>query len=204
MAFGPRRDRRRSRARHRSNRSGHPASQPSRKTTLFVRTREDCLVPAPGFWGSRPRARYCRPRRRSDDCCGGQFRIRYDRRDSRRACSKTRRGWRGVRRRCTRCRTFSASFSDFAVFTRFVTPRGPLSAEHGSINLPVVIGGRVVTPGDLVIGDDDGLVALSPSAVRSRLMDAKDRQAREAGWIDSLKTGRSALETFGLGARKSL
>ena len=97
-----------------------------------------------------------------------------------------------------------ASFSDFAVFTRFVTPRGPLSAEHGSINLPVVIGGRVVTPGDLVIGDDDGLVALSPSAVRSRLIDAKDRQAREAGWIDSLKIGRSALETFGLGARKSL
>jgi regulator of RNase E activity RraA len=33
-----------------------------------------------------------------------------------------------------------------------------LSAEHGSINRPVVIGGRVVTPGDLVIGDDDGLV----------------------------------------------
>ena len=48
--------------------------------------------------------------------------------------------------------------------------------------------GRVVTPGDLVIGDDDGLVALSPAAVRSRLMDAKDRQTRKAGWIDSLKT----------------
>jgi 4-hydroxy-4-methyl-2-oxoglutarate aldolase len=97
-----------------------------------------------------------------------------------------------------------ASWPDFAVFTRFVTPRGPISADHGSIDLPVVIGGRVVTPGDLVIGDDDGVVALSPSTVRSRLMDAKDRQAREAGWIDSLKSGRSALETFGLGARKSL
>lgn len=92
-----------------------------------------------------------------------------------------------------------ASWSDFAVFARFVTPRGPISADHGSIGLPVVVGGRVVTPGDLVIGDDDGLVALSPSSVRSRLKDAKDRQAREAGWIDSLKSGRSALETFGLG-----
>jgi 4-hydroxy-4-methyl-2-oxoglutarate aldolase len=96
-----------------------------------------------------------------------------------------------------------ASFSDFAVFTRFVTLRGPLSAEHGSINVPVVIGGRVVSPADLVIGDDDGLVALSPSAVRSRLIDAKDRQAREAGWIDSLTSGRSARETFALEASKS-
>jgi 4-hydroxy-4-methyl-2-oxoglutarate aldolase len=96
-----------------------------------------------------------------------------------------------------------ASFSDFAVFTRFVTLRGPLSAEHGSINVPVVIGGRVVSPADLVIGDDDGLVALSPFTVRSRLIDAKDRQAREAGWIDSLTSGRSARETFALEASKS-
>jgi hypothetical protein len=38
-------------ARHRSNRSGYPAPQPSWKTTLFVRTREDRLVPAPRISG---------------------------------------------------------------------------------------------------------------------------------------------------------
>ena len=64
-----------------------------------------------------------------------------------------------------------AAWPDFSVFARFVTPRGPTSMERGSVNLPVVVGGRLVTPGDLVIGDDDGLVALSPSAVRSRIMD---------------------------------
>jgi 2-aminoadipate transaminase len=97
-----------------------------------------------------------------------------------------------------------ASWPDFSVFARFVTPRGPASADRGSINLPVVIGGRLVAPGDLVIGDDDGLVALSPSAIRSRIADAKERQAREASWIESLASGRSALETFGLGAPKSV
>lgn len=90
------------------------------------------------------------------------------------------------------------------MFARFVTPRGPASAEHGSVNLPVVIGGRLVTPGDLVIGDDDGLVALSPSTVRSRLSDAKEKQAREAAWIKSLASGRSALETFGLGSARTI
>jgi regulator of RNase E activity RraA len=95
-----------------------------------------------------------------------------------------------------------AALPDFSVFTRFVTPRGPASAERGSINSPVVIGGRLVAPGDLVIGDDDGLVALSPTAIRSRIADAKDRQAREAGWIESLAKGRSALDTFGLAAAK--
>jgi regulator of RNase E activity RraA len=93
-----------------------------------------------------------------------------------------------------------ASFPDFPVFARFVTPRGPASAERGSINSPVVIGGTLVAPGDVVIGDDDGLVALSATTIRSRIADAKERQAREARWVADLAGGRSALETFGLEA----
>jgi regulator of RNase E activity RraA len=89
-------------------------------------------------------------------------------------------------------------WDDFAVFARWITPRGPSSAERGAVNLPVVIGGRIVTPGDLVIGDDDGLVALSPATVRARIADAEARLAREAGWQASLAAGRSVRETFGL------
>lgn len=91
-----------------------------------------------------------------------------------------------------------AGWTDLPVFTRHVTPRGPASAERGAVNLPVVIGGRLVTPGDLVIGDDDGLVALAPHAVRSRIGDAEARLAREADWVASLAAGHSARETFGL------
>jgi 4-hydroxy-4-methyl-2-oxoglutarate aldolase len=97
-----------------------------------------------------------------------------------------------------------ARWDDFAVFARWITPRGPSSAERGAVNLPVVIGGRIVTPGDLVIGDDDGLVALSPATVRARIADAEARLAREAGWQASLAGGRSVRETFGLSsARRS-
>src|SRR5918995_1557359 len=48
-----------------------------------------------------------------------------------------------------------AGWTDFSVFARWVTPRGPSGAARGAVNLPVTVGGRLVTPGDLVIGVDD-------------------------------------------------
>jgi regulator of RNase E activity RraA len=89
-------------------------------------------------------------------------------------------------------------WDDFAVFSRWITPRGPNGADRGAVNLPVVIGGCLVSPGDLVIGDDDGLVCLSPSVVRARIADADAKLAREEGWIASLASGNSALDVFGL------
>jgi 4-hydroxy-4-methyl-2-oxoglutarate aldolase len=91
-----------------------------------------------------------------------------------------------------------AGWPDFPVFTRFVTPRGPSSADRGAVNVPVVVGGLLVSPGDLVIGDDDGLVALSPAAVRARIADAEAKLALEAEWEASLSGGRSVRETFSL------
>lgn len=91
-----------------------------------------------------------------------------------------------------------AGWDDFAVFARWITPRGPASLERGAVNLPVVVGGCLVSPGDLVIGDDDGLAALTPAAVRGRIGDAEARLEREAGWIAGLGAGRSASDVFAL------
>lgn len=90
-----------------------------------------------------------------------------------------------------------AGWEDFSVYARFATPRGPLSAERGVVNAPVVIGRQIVHPGDIVIGDDDGIVVLSADAVRARIGEARDRLALEARWIEGLSAGRSARETFG-------
>jgi regulator of RNase E activity RraA len=91
-----------------------------------------------------------------------------------------------------------SAWPDFAVFSRSITPRGPTSAANGTINAPVTIGGRRVTPGDLLIGDDDGLVSLSPETVRGLIGHAEARLAREAAWIKSLAAGKSVVETFGI------
>lgn len=91
-----------------------------------------------------------------------------------------------------------AGFPDFPVFTRFVTPRGPLAAERGAVNAPAVVGGCRIAPGDLVIGDDDGLAALSPESVRDCIGAAEAKIAREAEWEAALAEGRTLLEALGL------
>lgn len=91
-----------------------------------------------------------------------------------------------------------AQWPDFAVFTRSITPRGPEAADRGAVNEAVVVGGQLVTPGDLILGDGDGVVALRPDFVRTRIGDALAKLKREEEWTQSLSSGRSPLETFGL------
>lgn len=89
-------------------------------------------------------------------------------------------------------------WDDFPIFSRWITPRGPTGADRGAVNLPVVIGGCRVSPGDLVIGDDDGLVSISPPFIRTRIEDAEAKLAREEDWIRALASGKSAAEVFDL------
>jgi regulator of RNase E activity RraA len=92
------------------------------------------------------------------------------------------------------------SWTDFPVFSRWINPRGPTGAEKGAINRPVTIGGVLVAPGDLIIGDDDGLVVLSAANARALIGEAEAKLAREADWIEGLAAGTSAVEVFGLQA----
>jgi regulator of RNase E activity RraA len=91
-----------------------------------------------------------------------------------------------------------AEWTELSVFARAITPRGPTSWERGVVNAPVTVGGLLVGPGDLIIGDDDGLAALSTAAIRSYIAAAEAKQAREAEWLAGFAEGRSAAEIFGL------
>jgi regulator of RNase E activity RraA len=89
-------------------------------------------------------------------------------------------------------------WDDFAVFARWINPRGPTGADRGDVNLPVTLGGRRVQPGDLVIGDDDGLAVLSPAMVLGRIEAAEAKLALEADWTAALAAGKTAAQVFGL------
>jgi 4-hydroxy-4-methyl-2-oxoglutarate aldolase len=52
------------------------------------------------------------------------------------------------------------SEAEFPVFARAWTPGGPHKDVPGSVNVPVTIGGVLVNPGDIIVGDDDGVVVV--------------------------------------------
>jgi 4-hydroxy-4-methyl-2-oxoglutarate aldolase len=91
-----------------------------------------------------------------------------------------------------------AGWSDLSVFARHVTPRGPAGIERGTVNAPVTFGGRRIAPGDLILGDDDGLASLTPADVREHIAAAESKLALEAEWQKSLAAGRSVADTFHL------
>lgn len=93
-----------------------------------------------------------------------------------------------------------AQWNDFAVFSRWTTPRGPSSMERGSVNETVIFGGVSVSPFDLVIGDNDGLVFVPRSQVEALLEPCLARLAAEQKWETALVDGVSTVELFNVPA----
>jgi 4-hydroxy-4-methyl-2-oxoglutarate aldolase len=91
-----------------------------------------------------------------------------------------------------------AAMESFPVYARAITPRGPTAWTEGAVNAPVTIGTMKLQSGDLLIGDEDGLVCLSPDDARALIDAAEAKLALEDGWIKSLKSGKSVAETFNL------
>ena len=89
-----------------------------------------------------------------------------------------------------------AEWPDFPVFTRWTTPRGPSSMDRGSVNQPISFGGVLVSPCDLVLGDDDGLVVIPHAEAEERLAAALTRVAAEEAWERELATGRTTVDVF--------
>ncbi|QPZ38042.1 methyltransferase [Paramicrobacterium chengjingii] len=68
----------------------------------------------------------------------------------------------------------------FPVYARAITPAGPYRNGPGRIGVPVAIGGVVVSPGDWIVGDADGLVVISNDDVDVVLVDAERKREKEA------------------------
>ena len=78
---------------------------------------------------------------------------------------------------------------DFPVYARGVTHRGPYKSGPGEINVPVVVGGMVVQPGDIVVGDEDGVLAIAPADAAAVLAGARKQGDKEAAALRAIAEG---------------
>ncbi|MFK8253032.1 RraA family protein [Ancylobacter terrae] len=81
--------------------------------------------------------------------------------------------------------------SSLPVFAAGVTHRGPYKNGPGEINVPIAIDGMVVEPGDLILGDEDGVLCVPHDAAEEVYARSLAKQAAEAAHIEDIRRGRS-------------
>ncbi|CAK6500411.1 4-hydroxy-4-methyl-2-oxoglutarate aldolase/4-carboxy-4-hydroxy-2-oxoadipate aldolase (plasmid) [Pantoea sp. Nvir] len=97
------------------------------------------------------------------------------------------------------------SVLDFPIFATGANPAGPFKEGPGEVNTPVAVGGVAVSPGDLIVGDADGVIAIPLNDAAALLDKARDYSRFDAGKVEAAKNGtanrawvRKSLEEKGV------
>ncbi|QBY56239.1 4-carboxy-4-hydroxy-2-oxoadipate aldolase/oxaloacetate decarboxylase [Cupriavidus oxalaticus] len=88
----------------------------------------------------------------------------------------------------------------FPVFCRGLCIRGTNKVQPGRLNVPVVVGGAPINPGDIIVGDRDGLVVVAAEELQSVIDAGEAREEKEAGMRKKLEQGTTMVELLGLQA----
>jgi regulator of RNase E activity RraA len=78
---------------------------------------------------------------------------------------------------------------NFPVYAKGVTHRGPYKDGPGEVNVPIVVDGMVVNPGDLIVGDEDGLAVVPYEFAEEILQKVKAQEVREKEILESIENG---------------
>jgi 4-hydroxy-4-methyl-2-oxoglutarate aldolase len=89
----------------------------------------------------------------------------------------------------------------FPVWSRAVHARGTVKATLGSVNVPVVIGGQYIRPGDAIVADDDGIVVVPFASVDGAIAASRKRVLNEEAKRERLAAGELGLDIYDMRQR---
>lgn len=78
---------------------------------------------------------------------------------------------------------------DFPVYATGTTPGGPYKEGPGEVNVPISCGGVSVSPGDIIVADQDGLIVIPLKDAEKVLEDARKFQAQDSAKFQQAKSG---------------
>jgi 4-hydroxy-4-methyl-2-oxoglutarate aldolase len=86
----------------------------------------------------------------------------------------------------------------FPVWSAEVSAQGTVKQTVGNVQTPVVCGGGLIRPGDVILADDDGVVVVSRTEAKTVLDSSRAREAKEAATRERLAAGELGLDIYGM------